>query len=190
MTLPIFGGEIYANEMAVKCFNTCPIDTWIALMRVIISRYPRIMQYFQANGLEKISRLSSFIVNNHYAAAKFQVAIDNNMEPSMNVDHYTLDFYSDERLFIDPYLSSSFHHIIKSSCSNVECPRSEIETESCTFPTVNFVLDNKSFISKSDFTEKVALWIDSADTLRCGQRVTNPVSDGANVFWDVNKITW
>ena len=178
---PEFGGNIKFQGKDVKFLNTCPVDTWLAVFKSILE----VIQTIPKS--TSFERLLSFLKCNEYAAAKFQVAIDNKIVPRKQ----HLCFYGSEySLIIQPYLNSYLACDLYSECDNQYCVNRNKQNILSECPTLDFKgVKEKDWISPSQFEDEIEAWLSQHyTTTRCGQRMLpNTLSD--HCYPDLNIET-
>ncbi|XP_057293463.1 uncharacterized protein LOC130622082 [Hydractinia symbiolongicarpus] len=77
---PSFGGNVEIDGTFTTLQNTCPVDTWLALLKVVLCCSSSMKEQTQKACGEKTKRLFDFIDQNKYLEAKLQVANDQNVK--------------------------------------------------------------------------------------------------------------
>ena len=125
---PSFGGSINFNGSLHYFHNTCPVDTWLAVFKVL-----QINCKLRDNVNEEFNKLMLFVRKDQYSATKFMVAISNKIVSRKN----SFNFYGSEfTLFIQHFLLFHMCYIEESSC--LFCPQKRSVREMSNVPTLEF----------------------------------------------------
>ena len=172
------------NGQQIKLVNTCPLDTWFTLLKIVFETQPSFIKFAGTNFGEMSSKLFQHIANNDFNEAKLQIAKDNDINPEKGA----INFFSGEYSFIKRYLSPNLTNRIHSSCDSPYCPQPIVEQEQNDLPTINFGdYDDTEWISPEAFKEEIMQWVNSSADTRCGKRLEKPTVEQKFMFWNENK---
>ena len=131
---PKFGGTFEFQENSLSFLNTCPVDNWFAMLKVLLINCPSFLlqkKQFPKN----FAQLIELVNKEDYSTAKFAVAVHNGILPKNN----GLNFYRSEYTqMIEVYLLPFLRHSIESYCDSPFCPEKHLNKILENIPTVTF----------------------------------------------------
>ena len=160
--VPSFGGRIIFDERLYQFQNTCAIDTWFVIFKVLL---PVLRN--QEN-TEQLQHLLQLIEKGHFNEAKLQVALDCNISLTSGV----IDFFGNEfNLIIKPYLQKFYQHEVNSSCENPYCLNKDILIECTSCQSLSIIDPGDNWIVPRKITHAINEWFEGQSITTCGQKV-------------------
>lgn len=172
-SLPEFGGSYHVDAQTYHFLNTCPVDTWLAILRS-----------FQecgslANLPGSINNVYDLVRQEDYNKAKFQVGCD----LKLFADNRRANFFGNEYdLFVRPYLTELLESQQKTICSNQLCPKKEFALTTNSGPQINFE-------ESLDFSQQINNWFKMEHFSICSQQTTALEDINGNYNEDVDPKT-
>ena len=166
--LPKFSGTYQNGRYNIKFINTCPLDTWFAVLQCAFMDSPNLDQ--QIN--KSLRELYSCILNKNDEKSKFLAANLYKMPVWNNV----IDGYSGEfETSVKHLICLLMKHLDSPTCLRTYCIKKECLRVMDSLPSLlsngNDLLSSKSFISI------VQNWFLESRVVNCSEKVVDGTSD-------------
>ena len=186
-SLPRFGGKLKINENKFLFTNTCSLDTWMAILKCALIKFPNLERKLIKNLPTHQQALIPLIKVGKYDQAKWKVAKDN----GISVEDGKIDFFSGEyELIIKNYVLPNMMHLQSSVCDSPHCPSQHEQHMKSEMPTMNFeAVENSDWITPQMFEESVKDWFITSEESPCCRPLTSATKDTKWTHWDQNKST-
>ena len=119
--LPSFEATVVEDNSAVVLRNTCCIDNWLVIFRIMSMENPAVIKVLHdsySNAYPKIFNIISMIGKQSYLQAKAQIRELNNLATVNSV----VNFLGNEKDYFIRHMQFLFAHNISSSCQSRFCP--------------------------------------------------------------------
>ena len=160
--VPSFWGRIIFDDRLYQFENTCAVDTWFVIFKVLL---PVLRN--QEN-TEQLQHLLQLIEKGYFNEAKLQVPLDCNISLTSGV----IDFFGNEfNLIIKPYLQKFYQHEINSSCENPYCLNKDILIECTSCQSLSIIDPGDNWIVPRKITHAINEWFEGQSITTCKQKI-------------------
>jgi len=174
--LPRSGGSANHDGNEVKFINTCILDSWLTLLKMLLRRFPFLLEHNSYS--RELKQTMDLVLIGHYNEIKLHVSVMNNL--ILNDGFFNL-FENEFILFLQPLLSPSLKHQLVSRCTSPFCSNPEEVLQQSTIPSVNLQ-------SETPVTTQLVQWFSGNVESTCKRPMTVPTKD-LHTHWDVNSET-
>ena len=169
------------DRTEIKFQNTCTIDNWIALPRVIHIDHPIVfdeMLHVSSCLTPPLCKILALIKATKFNEAKLDIAQFNQIKSSGDV----IDFYGSAENLLIKMLSILYLCESHSICGNLECPEREIVKFVSSYPAVSYVVQ-----SEAQFIQCVTEWLFAEKSSTCLMKYTHRLPGEHLIKWMENK---
>lgn len=173
--VPLWGGKLVIGNKTVTFSNTCAIDNWLVLLKVlcVTGRIHHLLEDYESSQLQV--NLIKNITDDNFNRAKYQLALSNKLK----IERNNYNFYgSEEHLILDNIFQKMLLFSQISICDNVLCPEKTIYKEQTKIiPTIELPEIDLNYLSsasvtafsKDEFREKINEWFFCESQATCGR---------------------
>ena len=174
--LPRSGGSANHDGKEVKFINTCVLDSWLTLLKVLLKKSP-ILQTHDSYSHE-FQQIMKLVLDGHYNEIKLRVSV---MHHLLLTNGFFDLFENEFILFLQPLLVPALKHQIASSCSSSFCPSPEEVIEQSVIPSVDLQ-------SETSVLTQLIQWFTCSGESICRRPMIIPTKD-LYTHWDFNSET-
>ena len=179
LVLPSWGGKYKANDVSVCFSNTCTVDNWLVLVKIISFLYPSdfktiLDDYFSKNS--DFVAVLGLIQKSYYDAAKYRLAKLNDL----SLRHNSIDFYGDEYNLFVKHMTLFTEHNLSSKRSSKYCPLRERNEIVNSIPATNAT-------DQTGFIDDITKWLFGSWTSKCKLPLSQPLPAKEHLTWDYNN---
>ena len=181
LVFPSYGGHIVASDGSKMILqNTCRLDSWFAVIRILWKNNQEKMQTIckiYKESFPNSVNILHLIELEQYLQAKAGAALIMDLK----IVNHSIDFYGNENEGFMKMFGFLFRHVISSSCDSKYCPDSHQKTSLCSFPTIT----TEEKVTKMTLSQEVNDWLFNRQQSVCGRKLSKAPPDDDLVFWDV-----